>query len=114
VKDTVHGTSNHTQYVKDTVFAPAAFHESGPARLVLVILLNRNFTLGKTAATSIYPFKNREAGREDTFTMEDINSHQSEYYIRAETVLLENYRVRIALDWYFVTHQGTGEKRPLA
>jgi len=40
-------------------------------------LLNvRNITLGKNAATVIYPCKNRETGCEETFTVDDRNKHQ--------------------------------------
>jgi hypothetical protein len=44
----------------------------------------RNITLEKIAALIIYPCKNREAGCEETFTLDEINSHQSEclYQIR--------------------------------
>jgi E3 ubiquitin-protein ligase SIAH1 len=38
----------------------------------------RNFTLERIAATAIYPCKNRKAGREETFTGNHRNSHQSE------------------------------------
>ena len=36
----------------------------------------RNITLEKNAATAIYPCKNREAGCEETFTVDDRNKHQ--------------------------------------
>jgi hypothetical protein len=36
----------------------------------------RNITLEKSAATAIYPCKNKEAGCEETFTVGDRNKHQ--------------------------------------
>jgi len=38
----------------------------------------RNFTLGRIAATAIFPCKNREAGCGKTFTVNHKNSHQSQ------------------------------------
>jgi hypothetical protein len=43
----------------------------------------RNITLERIAAAAIYPCKNREAGCEQTFTVDEISSHESECFYQS-------------------------------
>jgi hypothetical protein len=50
----------------------------------------QNITLEKITATAIYSCKNREAGCEETFAVDDRNKHHLLFCTRAHNVHLEN------------------------
>jgi hypothetical protein len=50
----------------------------------------RNITLEKITATATYPYKNLEAGYEETFAVDDRNENQLFVCARAHNVHLEN------------------------
>ena len=63
----------------------------------------RNITLEKLADTALYPCKNKEAGCQETFTLENRCNHLAECLFHSkECPFRKRFCRRMPLDWYHV------------